>query len=267
MNQLPDIMVAPNGARRSKADHPQLPVTIPEIVNTAQACWQAGAGGIHLHVRDRHGEHVLDAGLYREATDELLRVVPELFVQITTEAVGRYTPKEQRQVVKHVLPQSVSVSIAEMHSDNDALAALDFYRWCDDNAVIVQHILYNTNDLVSLQNLLKHCTPKATPLHLLFVLGRYSKNQQSQLDDLLPFTDWLQERRLQTDWASCAFGQNETNCLLATYKVGGKVRVGFENSLWNSNGELATDNAERVAEIRRVINSYNNEKNYCNSSV
>ena len=38
MTGLPSLMVAPNGARRSKSDHPALPVTLPEIVATARAC-------------------------------------------------------------------------------------------------------------------------------------------------------------------------------------------------------------------------------------
>ena len=62
---LPKIMVAPNGARLGKADHPALPVTIAEIVACAAACWHAGAGGIHAHVRDADlvitGEGFLDA--------------------------------------------------------------------------------------------------------------------------------------------------------------------------------------------------------------
>ena len=43
---LPRIMVAPNGARRTKADHPRLPISAEEIATTAAACFAAGAGGI-----------------------------------------------------------------------------------------------------------------------------------------------------------------------------------------------------------------------------
>ena len=64
MKPLPALMVAPNGATKTKADHPALPVTIPEIVACAEACARAGADGIHAHVRDAEGRHVLDAGLY-----------------------------------------------------------------------------------------------------------------------------------------------------------------------------------------------------------
>ena len=61
------IIVAPNGARRTRDDHPALPVTIEQTVETAVACRQAGAGAIHLHVRDEKGRHSLDPGLYTEA--------------------------------------------------------------------------------------------------------------------------------------------------------------------------------------------------------
>ena len=66
-NELPKLMVAPNGARKVKKDHPEVPLTIQETVEVAKNCFKAGAGAIHLHVRNEIGEHVLDAGLYIEA--------------------------------------------------------------------------------------------------------------------------------------------------------------------------------------------------------
>ena len=40
---LPPLMVAPNGARLTDDDHPAVPVTIPQIVETARRCAAAGA--------------------------------------------------------------------------------------------------------------------------------------------------------------------------------------------------------------------------------
>jgi uncharacterized protein (DUF849 family) len=83
-------MVAPNGARKTKADHPALPIGPAELAATAAACRDAGAAAIHLHVRDEAGGHSLDAGRYREATAEVRAAIGEaMIVQITTEAVGR----------------------------------------------------------------------------------------------------------------------------------------------------------------------------------
>ena len=256
-NPLPAIMVAPNGARRGKSDHAQLPMILPEIIRTAASCWEAGAGGLHLHVRGEQGEHVLDAGLYKEAIVALKNTVPDMMIQITTEAVGRYEPTAQRQVVKDVHPDAASVSIAEMLSDGDRDAAVEFYRWCDHADIAIQHILYSVDDLVSLYVLIEQAGLPRENLQLLFVLGRYAKNQQSEPSDLRPFINWLESKKVSADWAVCAFGQNETICLEAAYLAGGKVRIGFENSLQNADGSLAADNAERVAEIHRLMGEVN----------
>ena len=51
LSPLPRIMVAPNGARRDKADHPALPLTIEETVAAAQASFAAGAQALHAQER------------------------------------------------------------------------------------------------------------------------------------------------------------------------------------------------------------------------
>jgi 3-keto-5-aminohexanoate cleavage enzyme len=252
MKSLPQLMVAPNGAHKSKTDHAKLPITIKDTVDTAKACYEAGADAIHLHVRNTDGGHSLDSGLYREAIDQLAVQTPNLAVQITTEAVGQYTPEEQRQVVKDVLPGYVSISLAEMLSDDRETAA-DFYRWCTEESISVQHILYGQDDLNTLESMLAQGNLSKRNLQLLFVLGRYTKNQTSEPEDLAPFTNWLIKNDVQADWAVCAFGKNETVCLKTALESGGKIRVGFENSLWNSDGSLAQDNAERVTEMKLII--------------
>lgn len=246
---LPRLMVAPNGARRTHADHPALPVTVTETVATAIACFNAGADGIHAHVRDADAKHLLDAGLYKELIAELAQQAPNLLVQITTEAVGLYTAAQQRQLVADVRPQRVSVSLTEMLSDDNTAAARDFYHSCRQAGTGVQHILYAPEDIIKLEQLIDQQVIPADDLQLLFVLGRYSENQQSQPADLLPFLAQFKQSTLVADWGLCAFGQGETDCLVAAERAGGKMRIGFENSLWHSDGRLAKDNAERVTEL------------------
>ena len=92
------IMVAPNGARRIKADHPRLPITPAEIADEAVPCAEAGASVLHVHVRSDDGRHTLDAELYRAAIDAVRQRLGErMVIQVTTEAVGRYGPAEQRR--------------------------------------------------------------------------------------------------------------------------------------------------------------------------
>lgn len=251
IRDLPKIMVAPNGARRSKQDHSALPITIQETVETAKACAIAGADGLHMHIRNEHGGHTLDAGLYIEAIRELEKSLPNFYVQITTEAVGQYSPAQQRDVVKKVMPNAVSISIAEMLAEGEDIEATKFYNWCCEADISVQHIIYGDDDLRRIEAL--SLLDSSKPLQLLFVLGRYTKDQQSAPDDLNPFYNWIIQNQPKADWAICAFGQGETDCLVEAHKRGGKIRVGFENSLWNKDGSIAKDNAERVAEIAKAI--------------
>ena len=80
---LPRLMVAPNGARPSKKDHPAVPVTISETVETAKACFKSGATGIHFHMRDEKGQHILDSGLCKEALTELQKQVPKMHLPVS----------------------------------------------------------------------------------------------------------------------------------------------------------------------------------------
>lgn len=249
---LPRVMVAPNGARKQKSDHPAVPITIAEVAATAAACQAEGADGLHAHVRDAEGGHVLDAGLYSELLQEVAIQAPGMLAQITTEAVGRYTPREQRAVVRDVKPKAVSVALREMLSDpSDSDEARVFYHWVFEERIALQHILYDAQDVCRLSQAIEDETVVGSDVQVLFVLGRYAAGQQSQPRDLIPFLSALNSSPFlaDADWAICAFGDQETACLSDAVRAGGKVRVGFENSLMNSNGRVATDNAERVADV------------------
>lgn len=250
-SHLPHIMVAPNGARRGKTDHPQLPITIEETVTAAKACLDAGADGLHAHVRDDKGAHVLDAGLYQELQSELAAAVPDMFVQITTEAVGIYSPTQQRAIVEICKPKAVSISLKEMLSEGQTQTISHFYKDCSEKKIAVQHILYSPQELEMLAELIEKDFLPAHNLQLLFVLGRYSKGQVSSPSDLHPFLSKLErvadKLPAKPDWACCAFGQQETDCLLEAFKLGGKARIGFENNLHHPDGSLAQDNADRVS--------------------
>ncbi|WP_306151577.1 3-keto-5-aminohexanoate cleavage protein [Roseovarius sp. MMSF_3281] len=250
MTGLPYLMVAPNGARRTKADHPALPMTLPEIVATAKACSLAGADGLHLHLRDSQGCHLLDSGAYREALSELHTVVPEMTLQITTEAAGRYAAPHQRAVALEAGAGFVSIALREMVQDTEDSVVMGFYQECHARGIAVQHILYDASDFDLLSRLLPDELLRSPGLQMIFVLGRYSKDQDSNPDDLTPFLARKEAMGLMPDWAVCAFGRGETDCLCEAHRRGGKLRVGFENSLWNADGGIAQDNAERVRQMR-----------------
>jgi uncharacterized protein (DUF849 family) len=241
------IMVAPNGARRSKADHPALPMTAEETAADAAKCREAGASVVHLHVRDESGAHVLDAERYRQATAAIERATAgDMTVQITTEAVGRYTPEQQMEVVREVKPVSVSVALRELAPDDGHSQVLrSFCVWMQVNRIAPQFILYDADDAMRFIALRDADVIPYTNPFVLFALGRYADDQQSQPKDLEPFLAALGGRDIP--WSVCAFGGRELACAEAAVAAGGHVRIGFENNLHMPDGTVAGSNADLIA--------------------
>ncbi|MGX1307963.1 3-keto-5-aminohexanoate cleavage enzyme [Amorphus suaedae] len=241
------IAVAPNGGRKTKSDHPAIPISPAELGATARAAVEAGAAMIHVHVRDRDGGHLLDAGAYRDATVAIREAVGEaIVVQITTEALGRYAPEAQIAVVRDVRPEAASLALRELAPDAAHEAAfgglLDFMR---REAIAPQIILYAPEEAVRLAELIRRGVVPFDDIPVLYVLGRYTEGQRSEPADLLPFLAPGQPRF--GHWSVCAFGPREAACVATGAYLGGHVRVGFENNEALPDGAIAPDNAALVA--------------------
>ncbi|MCZ4282298.1 3-keto-5-aminohexanoate cleavage protein [Kiloniella laminariae] len=250
------IMAAPNGARKTQADHPHLPVTVEQIITEALACQKAGAAMAHLHVRDAQQQHVLDAGLYREVIAGInYEAGSDLLVQITTEAVGRYGQQAQIDCVKATEPEAVSVALREMMPDDGERSGSGFYHWANEAGIHLQHILYDLRDLERFIEFVRlGLIPVQTP-SLLFVLGRYASNNLGEPEELDPFTAALQKQKsfAPGPWFTCAFGHLEAACMTRTFQQGGHARVGFENNSKLRNGQEAEATSEIVAQTRDEI--------------
>ena len=248
MRPLPRIMVAPNGARRTKADHPALPITVNEIVACAKECYAAGADGLHAHIRDSSGGHLLDADQYRHLVSRVQEAVPKMAIQITTEAVGIYDPDTQMSIALTSGAEMVSASTREINRAGPSKARA-FYQKAQESGIAVQHILYERDDCRILEDTIGRSALADPDLQIIFVLGSYGDNRDATPSDLDVFLSWMEEQEISPDWAVCAFGQAEVACLLKAVSHGGKCRVGFENSMVLSDGNVASSNAEKVTDL------------------
>ncbi len=207
-----------------------------------------------MHIRDADGHHLLDAGRYRALLDRLGDEVPGMYLQVTSEAAGIYEAAEQQAMMRKLQPEFVSVGLREMvRHQADWPSARDFYSWASDNGVEIQHILYSPPEV---RAFVTACVEGLIPgdSHLvLFVQGSYAHGAR----DSVPLEAYLaplsQTEGMEFDWMSCAFGTDETASLVRAAELGGKARVGFENSLHNADGSLAKDNAERVREVDAAL--------------
>lgn len=243
------LMAAPNGARRGKEDHPNLPVTCGELALEAVRCRDAGAAALHLHVRDAEGAHSLDPELYLEAMAAVREAVgSELVLQITTEAVGRYSAEEQMRTVRAAMPEAVSVALREISPEGaDETPAREFLAWLAGEGIWTQIILYDVADVMRFVRLHQGGLFAVRRPSLLLVLGRYSAGQLSEPADLDPLLSALGPTRHEVEWSLCAFGPKENECVAQAFALGGHGRVGFENNLWLPDGSPASYTSDLVA--------------------
>lgn len=251
------IMVALNGARRSQADHPWLPVTPGEVAAEARACLDEGAAALHVHVRGENGEHSLSANRYRKTIEAIRdKVGDDLVIQITSEAVGIYPPDRQMAMVKAVRPEAVSLAVRELvpdeaHEDE----AGRFFSWLKNAGILAQLILYSPEDLARLDRLMKAGVVPFKRPFVLFGMGYH--NRSGAPEDLEPFLDVLNASNIPAKWAVCAFGRREVECMGAAFSAGGHIRVGFENNIETPEGEPLTSNAQSVALARAAVEAQN----------
>lgn len=223
-----------------------------ELAREAYLCLESGATVIHLHVRDAEGAHSLDVVRYREAIAQVSKTVGDrMLIQVTTEAVGRYLPTQQIEVVQALRPEAASVAIRELIPDESHLTqASRFFEWSAANGVALQFIVYSADEAAKLVGLARRGALGVNRPNTLFVLGRYTIGQQSAPTDLLPF---LAEWPHDFPWSVCAFGSTEAQCVAAAIGLGGHARVGFENNLVLACGQQAECNADLVANVSDLI--------------
>ena len=169
------ITVAPTGAEHAKADLPQLPTTLDELVETARRCEAAGASLIHLHIRDAEHRPTLDAGRLRAAV-EAVRESTDLVVQLSTGG-SVHDPLEQRLTVLDAEPDSCSLTCGTTNFGDDVFLnpwgfMSDLYVQAQEREVVPEFELFDLGHVHALRRLLDtHGLPFGGRVHVDFVTG------------------------------------------------------------------------------------------------
>lgn len=242
------VSVAPNGPSRGKQDHEALPLTAQEIGRVAGACRLAGAGMIHLHVRDDQGGHSLSPQLYRDAKREIRHLAgSNMVVQVTTESAGVYDLARQMASVRSLNAGAASFLLEEFFPEETVYASVaEFFAWMVGRGVACQFDLVSPAQIARLRQLVERGHIPLQRPHAMFVLGHAGQGGDAHPDELDAFLaawpeDW--------PWSVCAHGRTELDVARRAIELGGHVRVGFEYSLVASDGRLLDSNIQRVAEV------------------
>ena len=241
------ITVAPTGAETAKSQCPQLPTTLDELVETAQRCEAAGAGLIHVHIRDADHQPTLDAQRLRD-TVAALREKTSLVVQLSTG--GAVTdPLADRLRVLDADPDSCSLTMGTVNFGDDVFMnpwpfVTQLFQLTQEREVVPEFELFDLGHVAALHRLLdKYGLPYGGRVHCDLVMG-VPGGMPGTADALVAAVNALPGA--VTSWSATGIGRASLTVALAALSKGGNLRVGMEDTLTLAKGHPVTHNAELV---------------------
>ncbi len=241
------VTVAPTGAESSKADVPQLPTTLAELVETAQRCEAAGAAMIHVHIRDDDHQPTIDVGRLKE-TVAALRSETTLVVQLSTGG-SVHDPLEKRLQVLDAAPDSCSLTMGTVNFGDDVFMnpwgfVTDLYQLSQERQVVPEFELFDLGHVHALHRLLdKYGLPYGGRVHADLVMG-VPGGMPGTADALVAAVQALPDA--VTSWSATGVGRTTLPVALAALSKGGHLRVGMEDVLTIAKGRPVQHNAELV---------------------
>lgn len=264
------VTCALTGAQQGKDANPNLPEQPDEIIAQGLEAWRAGAAILHMHARDEKGKATSDVSVFRKIVEglhsegcdavinlstggaiaglpleERIRVVPELKPDIASFSVGsgsllgRYDTRNEQWVGDRFVPLFPS------HAELERVARIFL-----ENNVRPELEVYHSGMLNNIEALLGR-DALAHPLWVNFVMGIPGECTKATVKNLLFLTEGLPENSL---WLVSAIGaRNHFRMLGAIVAMGGHVRVGLEDNVYISHGELASSNGRIVEKAVRIL--------------
>ncbi len=242
------ITVAPTGAETAKEDCPQLPTTLDELVATAQECEAAGAGMIHVHVRDAEHRPTLDPAILRD-TVVALRESTDLVIQLSTGG-SVHDPLEDRLKVLDAEPDSCSITLGTTNFGDDVFLnpwpfVCELYQLSQERQVVPEFELFDLGQVHALNRLLdRYGEPFGGRVHCDLVMG-VPGGMDGTADALVAAAAALPASI--TSWSATGIGRSTLPVMLAALSKGAHLRVGMEDVLTLRKGVPVESNAQLVS--------------------
>jgi uncharacterized protein (DUF849 family) len=271
------ITCALTGSQDTCARNPAVPASPEEIATSAIDAAKAGAAIVHIHVRDPETKLAsMDEALYAEVVNRIKDSGSDVIINLTTGAGARFAPGEDEPLppgpettlkspavrVKHIetlKPPICTLDVATLNFGETVFMNTPAHlREMADaiNAVGVKPEIevFDTGHVVLAKRLISEGHLKEPPLFQLCLGISYAA--PATPESLLHIRDMLPENAI---WSAFGIGRSEFPIVAQAVIAGGHVRVGLEDNLYMSQGELASSNAALVERATRIIKEIGEE--------
>ncbi|QHE87417.1 3-keto-5-aminohexanoate cleavage protein [Hydrogenophaga sp. BPS33] len=277
------VTCAITGGIHTPSMSPYLPITPRQIEDEAVAAAQAGASIVHLHARDpENGRPSQEPALFRQFLPQIAQR-SNAIINITTGGAPNMLVEERLQPALQLKPEVASLNMGSMNFGLYPMLArqTDFkHDWerpylegsedrvfrntfkeiryilesCADNGTRFEIECYDTSHLYTAAHFIDRGILKP-PFFIQSVFGLLG-GIGAHPEDVVHMRRTA-ERLFGDDYVWSVLGAGRSQMPLATLSatMGGNVRVGLEDSLWDGPGQLATSNAQQVERVVTLLKS------------
>ena len=275
------VSCAVTGSIHVPSQTPHLPITPAQIAENAVGAADAGAAIVHLHARDPEtGRPTPDPEVFAEFLSEIAARC-NVVINITTGGGHGMTVEERTQAARRFKPELCSLNMGSMNFglfpvlgrvtefehpwEREYLEnSRDFIfrnTYADVEAIVgllgaegtrFEFECYDVGHLYNLANFVERgvVEPPLFVQTIFGILGGIGPEPEN-----LMHMKHVADRLFGDDyyWSILGAGRHQTNLVTIGAILGGSVRVGLEDSIYLSKGQLAESNAEQVAKIVRIL--------------
>ena len=275
------ITCAVTGSIHTPSMSPHLPVTAQEISDAAIGAAEAGAAIVHLHARNPKDGRPDQSP---EAFLPFLQVIKQrsnCVVNITTGGSPTMTVAERLKPCATFKPEVASLNMGSMNFGLFPMLA----RQTEFKHDWERAMLENSRDLVfkntfkDIENILTTCAENGTRFEIecydighLYTLAHFVDRGLVKppffvqsvfgiLGGIGPHPEDVMHMKRTADrlfgdayrWSVLGAGRHQMPIITMAASMGGNVRVGLEDSLWDGPGTLAKSNADQVRRARKIL--------------
>ncbi len=275
------ITCAITGSIHTPSMSSHLPITPEEIANEAVFAAEAGAAIVHLHARDPlDGRPVQDPNLFRQFATNI-KQRSDVVLNFTTGGAPTMSIEERLQPALQLKPEVASLNMGSMNfglfpmlnrfkkfkydweepylKDSDGRIFKNTFKdiqfileSCKENKTRFEIECYDIGHLYTAAHFLEQqiLEPPLFIQSVFGILGGIGPHPEDVLQmkrtaDRLFGKDYV--------WSVLGAGKNQIPIATMSTVLGGNVRVGLEDSIWNGPGKLAKSNADQVKRIRSIV--------------
>jgi len=229
------------------------PVTPEEVAREVVACARAGAGMVHLHVRDRAGEQTEDITDFSRTLD-LIRNASDIIIQGSTGGLTSLTLEERCVALNDARVEVASLNMGSVNFGEEVYInkLSDIRYWAgrmQETRVAPELEIFEAGMIPVARKMVEEGTLKP-PYSINYCLGVHWALPADPAS-LFFVTTMMNET---VPWGVVHDNMRDLSLLAAAIGLGASVvRVGFEDSVYSAPKKIAKTNQELVERLVSMV--------------